>query len=441
LRFDSGAAAFTFVATSTATASELRVRGSGSSGLGQGIVNNSSSLQTFNAPVKYYSFGAGSLLSTEMCVINANGGDIGFNTGAFFSGLVNPALGGNGGTLQFIAASGKTITVGSSSTPGIIQAGGSGGGGVIKDGEGTLILSGTSANTYTGPTTVNAGLLTAGKANALGSDSSYHTLTVNGGTLSIGNYNQSVRGVTVAGGTITGDSGVLTGTSYALQSGTVNAILGGTAALTKTTSGTATLGAANTYSGNTTISAGTLALGASGSFANSPNIILNGGTLDISAVSGFSLGASQTLKGSGSIVGAVTANGTVSPGSSIGTLNLNSSLTLASTATTIMEINHSASPQNADLISAESITLGGALTVTDIGSAGFTAYEEFNLFDGTLTGGFSSWNLPTLSGGYWDATGLQSGGNGILVFVPEPSTFACFGLGLAALLIARRRKG
>lgn len=435
LRFDAGAAAFTFVGTTTQAATEIRTRSSGTAGLGQGIVNNSANLVTFNAPVKYYSFGAGPLSASEMCVINANGGDIAFNTATW--GSANPALSGNGGTLQFTAASGKTITVGAASTPGIIA----GGGGLIKDGAGTLILNGTSANTYGGPTTVNAGTLTAGKVNALGAGTALNDLTINGGTLGIGNFNQAVDGVTVAGGTISGGSGTLTGTSYDLRSGTVNAKLGGSAAVTKTTAGTVTLGAANTYSGNTTISAGTLKLGASGSFVNSPNIIMNGGTLDVSAVSGFTLSASQTLKGNGNISGAVTANGTVSPGASIGTLTLNSSLTLGAAANTLMEINRAAAPQNADLISAASITLGGALTVTDIGSGGFMAGDSFNLFDGTLSGAFNSLILPVLpSGKTWDTSELVAGGSGILSVVPEPSTAACFGLGVAALLILRRRR-
>ncbi len=239
LRFDAGAAAFTFVGTTTQAATEIRTRGSGTGGLGQGIVNNSANQVTFNAPVRYYSFGAGTLLASEMCVINANGGNIAFNTATW--GSANPALSGHGGTLQFIAASGKTITVGAATTPGIIATGGAGGGGLIKDGAGTLVLNGTSANTYGGPTTVNAGTLTAGKVNALGAGTALNDLTINGGTLGIGNFNQAVDGVTVAGGTITGGSGTLTGTSYALQSGTVNAKLGGSAAVTKTTAGTVTL--------------------------------------------------------------------------------------------------------------------------------------------------------------------------------------------------------
>jgi autotransporter-associated beta strand protein len=63
-----------------------------------------------------------------------------------------------------------------------------------------------------------------------------------------------------------------------------------------------TLSGANTYSGNTGIASGTLALGASGSIASSPNISLsNNAAFDVSTVSGgFSLGANQTLRGGGS---------------------------------------------------------------------------------------------------------------------------------------------
>ena len=65
--------------------------------------------------------------------------------------------------------------------------------------------------------------------------------------------------------------------------------------LTKNGNGTLTLGAANTYSGSTTVNAGTLALAASGSIANSAAItVAPGAVLDASAAN-FSLSSSQTL--------------------------------------------------------------------------------------------------------------------------------------------------
>ena len=55
--------------------------------------------------------------------------------------------------------------------------------------------------------------------------------------------------------------------------------------LTKVGTGTLTSQRANTYTGNTTISAGTLALSGSGSIANTPSItIATNATFDVSAV-------------------------------------------------------------------------------------------------------------------------------------------------------------
>ncbi len=130
--------------------------------------------------------------------------------------------------------------------------------GLNKTTGGTVTLSG--ANTYTGTTAVNAGTLALGASNVLADTSS---VVVNGGTVSITNRNDTVAGVQLVSGSITGTTGVLTSTSaYDMQAGTVSAILGGAAVgLNKTTAGTVILSGANTYAGATTVGAGTLIAG------------------------------------------------------------------------------------------------------------------------------------------------------------------------------------
>ena len=123
---------------------------------------------------------------------------------------------------------------------------------LTKTGPGTLTLSGT--NTYTGATTISEGTLAYGVTNAIAGGA----VTVHGGTLDIGTYNDTVGAVTLAGGSIIGTTGVLTGGSYAVESGSISAILGGAGGLTKTTNGTAIISGTNSYTGATTISVGVL---------------------------------------------------------------------------------------------------------------------------------------------------------------------------------------
>jgi autotransporter-associated beta strand protein len=107
----------------------------------------------------------------------------------------------------------------------------------------------------------------------------------------------------------------------------------GTGSLVKTGAGTLELDGANTYTGSTTISQGTLALGASAALV-SPNItIASGATLDVGAMSsGLTLPANAVLKGSGTINGSLTDNSgtSIQPGGNgvAGTLTITTNLTL-----------------------------------------------------------------------------------------------------------------
>ena len=99
---------------------------------------------------------------------------------------------------------------------------------------------------------------------------------------------------------------------------TLNNQWSGVGGLTVNGPGTLALGAANTFSGNTTIKQGTLALAGTGSISNSPHIIMSSGTaFDVSGASStFTLAPGQFLSNNGStatIIGSVnTGAGTMS---------------------------------------------------------------------------------------------------------------------------------
>ncbi|HVU15668.1 MAG TPA: autotransporter-associated beta strand repeat-containing protein [Candidatus Didemnitutus sp.] len=218
------------------------------------------------------------------------------------------ALGGtlaNGGNAVTFSGSGNTTE------SGVV----SGTGGLVKNDAGNLTLSG--ANTYSGGTTLNDGTLTANNNTALGTG----TVVLDGGTLAsttsatVNNAltlsaSSGLSGITTSGTLTQTASSTLT-LANATQSGAVNlsntntaqtltaevdsgtsTISGviqnggtGAGALTKTGAGTLVLSGANTYTGATTISAGTLQLGANNVLSNSSALNVAGGTLNLNKFS------------------------------------------------------------------------------------------------------------------------------------------------------------
>ena len=229
--------------------------------------------------------------------------------------------------------------------------------------------------------------------------------------------------------------------------------------MTKTGSATLTLSNNNTYTGATTVSAGSLILGASGSVGSSSVLdVASGATFNVSAVTGgFVVGSSQTLRGSGTVVGNTTVNGALQPGNSPGLLGFNDALTLGSTAATTMEINGTGIRGTAyDAVNVGNLlTYDGTLTLT-LGTTFAEGSYSFDLFDfGSQTGSFDSVTLGGSYGGSLVNDGLgvwgltsgaetwtfdQSTGALALGVVPEPSTLALSGLGLLALAVSALRK-
>ena len=175
------------------------------------------------------------------------------------------------------------------------------GNGTINVATGNVTLNGTEAATAVN---INSGALNLGNNNRLADGA---TVTVAGGSLGMGTFNDTVATFNMSAGSLDG-SGTLTATTYGLSGGTVNAQLGGTAPITKNTPGTVTITSGSTYAGNTTISAGTILVNnTSGSATGTGEVTVTG---------------SGTLGGSGIISGNITASsgGTVSPGDSPGKL-------------------------------------------------------------------------------------------------------------------------
>jgi autotransporter-associated beta strand protein len=188
-------------------------------------------------------------------VVNLGGGTLdlgGFNSSVGAVTLVNGSIVNSTGTATL---SGSSYAV-QSGTISAVLADGASPSALTKTTSGIVTLSGQ--NTYSGGTFINGGTLTLGTANALPVTGA---VTVAGGLLDLGGYSATVGTVTLTNGGIinSGGGATLTGSGYVVQSGTINAILGGAGStLTKSSSGTVTLTAANTYTGLTSVNAGVL---------------------------------------------------------------------------------------------------------------------------------------------------------------------------------------
>jgi autotransporter-associated beta strand protein len=156
------------------------------------------------------------------------------------------------------------------------------GGSFSKFGAGTLTLSG--ANTYTGTTTINGGVLAVTNGAAIADTGAVILADAAGATLTVQNSETigSLRGGGATGGNVSIASGE-TLTVAETESQTFAGIIGDAGGLAKTGVGTLTLTGTNTYTGGTTISAGTLSLGSANAIGTSGTVTFGGGTLQYSA--------------------------------------------------------------------------------------------------------------------------------------------------------------
>ncbi|WP_193788418.1 fibronectin-binding autotransporter adhesin ShdA [Salmonella enterica] len=247
---------------------------------------------------------------------------------------------------------------------------------LTKQGDGTLILSNTG-NDY-GDTEIDGGILAAKDAAALGTGdvtiAESATLALSQGTLdnNVTGEGQIVKsgsdelivtgdntysGGTTIGGTLTADHADSLGTGAVANSGVLQVgegelenTLSGSGSLVKTGTGELTLSGDNSYSGDTTIADGTL-IAANVNALGSGNID-NSGTLMLDANGAFELANITTHTGATT---ALAAGSTLDAGQ----------LTQEDGST--LSIDLGAATDDA-VITADSVTLGGTLNVTGIGS-------------------------------------------------------------------------
>lgn len=263
-----------------------------------------------------------------------------------------------GGAVRTITANANTLTFG-----GTISNGG-----ITKAGNGTLALSGT--NTFSGNTLVSGGTLAVRNNLALQNS----TIDTSGaGVIALSTATAPTFGgltgsknlasvITTGYGTVTAitlnpGSGVTRTYSGTIANGAAGMTL------TKAGAGTQILSGVNSYTGQTTVSVGTL--------------VVNG---SIAASSGVSVSGGATLGGSGR-VSAITGAGTIAPGNSAGILTATSATVGAGGESFKFELTTTGVPTWSD----SAASLNDVLRLSS-GSPITGTANSSNVFDIYLTG-------------------------------------------------------
>ncbi|EIR0292687.1 fibronectin-binding autotransporter adhesin ShdA, partial [Salmonella enterica] len=338
--------------------------------LGTGTIANSGVLQVGEGELENTLSGSGSLVKTGTGELTLNG-DNDYSGGTTIDDGV------------LIADNADSLGTGAVANNGVLQVGEgelkntlSGTGSLVKIGTGELTLNGD--NDYSGGTTIDDGVLIADNADSLGTGAVANngvlqvgegelknTLSGTGslvktgtGELTLSGDNTYSGGTTISGGTLTADHADSLGSGDIDNSGVLQVgegelenTLSGSGSLVKTGTGELTLsGDNNTYFGDTTIAGGTL-IAANVNALGSGNID-NSGTLMLDANGAFKLANVTTHSGATT---ALAAGSTLDAGQ----------FTQEDGST--LSIDLGAATDDA-VITADSVTLGGTLNVTGIGS-------------------------------------------------------------------------
>ncbi len=371
--------------TSGGTASNLTINGGTLQYLFPSGITTSIRLFTFGSTAAIDSSGAGEIQLT--------------NTGSEAFTASSTAI-----ALTLTGTAGNTVAT-ANTLAATLADNGSGALSIVKSGSGEWELTGT--NTFSGGVTLNAGTLVVGNAAALG----VGTLTITGGSLDSGvaslvsstNNAQSWNGdftyvgshnFSIGTGAVTlGGSRTVTVSAATFSVGGAIGDSGSGYSLTKAGAGTLVLTGANTYSGPSNVSGGTLQVGngsTSGSLTTYTSNIVSGATLAFDRSDNISINNSFSGTGTVSNIGTdtVTLTGTGNNTSfggiyaitGGGTLSFSSfASNLGNQSTGILISNNSTyqfTGPSVDLVSNHLFNLAGGPAILDIQSSSTTMTIE-----------------------------------------------------------------
>ncbi|EDG2702746.1 fibronectin-binding autotransporter adhesin ShdA [Salmonella enterica] len=337
--------------------------------LGTGTIANNGVLQVGEGELKNTLSGTGSLVKIGTGELTLNG-DNDYSGGTTIDDGV------------LIADNADSLGTGAVANNGVLQVGEgelkntlSGTGSLVKIGTGELALNGD--NDYSGGTTINDGVLIADNADLLGTGAVANsgvlkvgegelenTLSGTGslvktgtGELTLSGDNDYSGGTTIDDGVLIADNADSLGTGAVANNGELQVgegelenTLSGSGSLVKTGTGELTLNGDNSYSGGTTITGGTLI--AANVNALGGGDVDNAGTLKLDAEGEFNLANVTTQSG---------ATTELSKGT---TLNVDS-LTQQADSTLNIDLSKT---NGESAITADSVSLAGALNITGIGN-------------------------------------------------------------------------
>jgi len=263
--------------------------------------------------------GNASSLGSTNAAVTVNSGTLDVRTTITRGGAGTITIGGESASILSGDATGSLVNDGSA----VQFLGGywdlplSGSGGLNVAGGGQI----NSSNSYTGATVISnttgwlgTDSLYLVSASALGAGSG--DLTFSGGVTRFQSNTVTRSGnVTISGGTLVSGTLDKTGGVFDLQGGSAGVTLAGTAGLTKSGTGTSFLYVANSYTGATTITGGTLVTDGAGQLPAGTTVAISNGAT-------WQMTASYSANGDTRTIGGLTGQGTVQTTASGFTHNL-----------------------------------------------------------------------------------------------------------------------